>query len=230
MLKRSMVLKAAVVCAAVVGIAQASIITMDLTPTNLNSHDLSWQNIEAVSYSWNDINNNGILEVGETGQLNVTMGKNLEGTHDYDALKVWVDGKEINTPTPTDNFNLHSDPNATDKFMWDIPGASDAAWTGGNKTFSFNYNFIEAKTYDVIAAVMCSRDLSNLYNPTWPANDAPTIWDWNNWYTDTDRFQGETNKYQITVKENVPEPGSLSLLLLGLSGLAGSLFIRRRSK
>lgn len=243
MRKETIGLKAAIMFAAVVGMAQASPIT--LSPTSLNSYNLTWQDIKNVSYTWNDVNHDNKIEVGETVHLNVTMEKNCWGTHDYDAMKLWVDGTCINTPNPTNVFDLKTDPNAANKFMWDYnKGITDYTneskysykhWNGINddgknlyKTFSFDYNFTSVGVHDLIAGVMCSRDLSGLYGSP---NDVPTIYDWNNWNTNTSRYQGQTNKYQIQVcQASAPEPSSFSLMLLGLSSLAGSLLIRRKNK
>lgn len=73
---------------------------------------------------------------------------------------------------------------------------------------------------------MCSADLSGLASSgSW---DNPDQADWDAWGPLQGRFQGETEFWRLNVSNNVPEPGSFSLMFLGLTSLAGALFIRRK--
>ena len=177
--------------------------------------------------------------MGEKVTFTVDMHKNFWGTHDYDALKVWIDGTPINPPATTLR---------TEQFVWDynagIGNYTDGSyswkpWNGGDKYFSFDYTFSDAGTYDLTASVMCSRDLSGLFyvsGDRW--NDNPSQWDWDAWTQDVhlttkgpwgSPLQGETERYQLTVAtQSVPEPGSASLMFLGLTCLVGVVGIRRK--
>ena len=196
----------------------------------------SWQEISSVSCSWDDVNGNSIFEVGEEATFTVTMDKTFYGTHDFDALQVWLDEAPwISAPYL-----------ATDYFEWDYnAGIADyqdrskysyKAWDGGVMSFELAYTFTEAGYYDFAASVMCSDDLSDLVGYT--KLDNPSEWDKQAWENNplihdgriTNRnggaLQGETQFYRLKVEsQSVPEPTILSLLGCGLLGL---VFIRRK--
>lgn len=206
----------------------------------MSQGNLNWQDIAGVSYVWDDVNANSILEVGETVTFTVDMHKNHWGTHAYDALKVWIDETPINPPSTT---------LLTKQFTWDynagIGNYTDGSyswkpWNDGDKYFSFDYTFADAGTYDLTASVMCSRDLSGLYyysGNRW--NDSPSQYDWDAWTQNVHQttkgaygsaLQGETERYQLNVAaRSVPEPGSSTLMLLGLSCIVGLVGIRRKN-
>lgn len=224
MLKRTNYLKSAVGLFAAVGLIQAAPVT--LTSLWNYSGNQTWQDIKSVSASYVDGNNNGILEVGEAVTFSVTMEKDNWGTHDFDALKVWVDELP----------GIEAPYYATDNFQWDYNnGVSDwqngyvysyKDWTGGTRTFNETVTFNSAGDWGFAASVMCSRDLSGLSGT---ANDVPDAADWNAWSPDIHKnagwLQGEDEAYKITVSQKVPEPGILSLIGCGILSLA---FIRRR--
>jgi len=210
--------KTAIACAVVVGVVQADPVSM--VSTQLNTHNTWWQ--EIVGATWEDASGDNIIEVGEQVTFTVTMDKQYRGDHDYDALKLWVDGGVIGAPSTANGTLLK---NTGYEYLWDATGGgwNSDPYTGPVKNFSFNYTFDTVGTHDLTAAVMCSRDLSDLSG--WP-NDKPTTYDFKLWNINTDRYQGETEKFQLSVvTRNVPEPTVLSLLGSGLLGLA---FIRRR--
>jgi hypothetical protein len=245
MLKKTLVSKIAISCLALIGLAQATIVTITPT-TSITSGVTSWQDIKSVSYSWSDADNDGLLAVGDMATFSVTMHKTYWGKHDYDALKFWID-KEV-TPTTVTNVLTSTgtwdfDPtnaNATAKWLnnhntpqtWDDTwdNYSYKPWTGGDRTFTFNYTFASTGTYDIIQSVMCSADLAKLASPT---TGNPSTGDWNAWTQDIHKknpgYQGETEKYKLTVKtKKIPEPSSISMILLGLAGLAGFAVSRKR--
>jgi hypothetical protein len=233
MLKKNLGFKIGIMCALVVGMAQATTITKNLSTTSTSQGNTVWQDIQGVSYSYNDLDGNGQISVGETVTFSVTMEKTLWGTHDYDALKFWID--QEGTSGSTNEY--------TGTAIWNFTESNDN-YSGATKNFTFSYTFETEGTYDITQSVMCSRDLSGLYyvvgyGNQW--NDAPTSWDWDAWTEDIhsngtkgaggSNLQGETERGSITVvSKSVPEPGTFSLLACGLMSLAGAAFFRRKKK
>ncbi|MBN1603899.1 MAG: hypothetical protein JW915_19970 [Chitinispirillaceae bacterium] len=114
-------------------------------------------------------------------------------------------------------------------------------------SIGFEYTFESARDYTLTARTMCSDDLAALNtkdgNPV--ANTStyidannqvryenmpiPTAKDWKA-FTATNpnsTLQGEIEQYTVSVRD-VPEAGSLSLMLLGLTSLTGAFFVRKR--
>lgn len=214
---------------AMAGAVHAAPIT--LAPIANYTADRSWQDIKTTTYTWADANSNNQIDVGENVTFTVNMHKSNWGMHDYDALKIWIDNAPIGGST------LYSQ-----NFIWDFDVSdvnmtsstySYKPWNGGDKAFSFNYTFATAGSFDLLASVMCSADLSGLSG--W-ANGQPTQADWDAWAYDvhgpggSDVYQGETEIYRIKVYEAVPEPSTLALFGLSLVGFAGMRLSRRKRK
>jgi len=241
MVKRLGLFKIGIGCAAIVGMVQATPLTAIATYSDNN---MAWQDIKGASYTYVDGDNDGILETGEAVTFTVTMEKKNWGKHDFDALKVWIDKTPVNAPSTTlytNNFIWDFDPtNANANGTWyntitkKWQDYSYRPWTGGDKPFSFTYTFNTAGTYDITASAMCSSDLSAIVggNP----------WDktkWGAWKETVHSgpsvlgraIQGETEVYELKVyTQKVPEPSSFSLIFLGITGLIGAAFIRRKKK
>jgi hypothetical protein len=220
MLKKSGFLKIGISCLAFFGVVYSTPLTLSQGFTS--SYDKSWQDIKSVTASFVDGNNNSILEIGENVTFSVVMHKTYWGVHDFDALKIWVDesdGANLMSDTGTWDFDKYVNNSKHSDFDY-------KPWKGGNKLFTFDYTFNTAGTYDFVAAVMCSADLTGVANPTSTLNGL----DWSSWNQDTYRYQGETERYSLSVAENVPEPSSLSLFAFGLTSIAGALFMRRKKK
>lgn len=250
MSKRSVGLKIGLACVAMVGLVQAGLMTAYETD---GKGQLTWQDIQSISYV--DANKDGTIQTGEKVTFSITMHKQQYGDHDYDVLKVWIDGNTLLAPVTSDGTLLKD---SGYPLIWDAGsnGNGNIANGGITKTFSFDYTFNTTGTHDFAAGVMCSADLARMsgLSLTGPdkgpssdpfiidgtKNDAPTTFDWSLWSINAHkdynlyeyasngwRLQGETERYRIPVT-NVPEPSSFSLIFLGLASLAGSLAFRRK--
>jgi hypothetical protein len=251
MSKKNVILKFLSVGVLLAGMAQAEFVTVTLTPTEtITQNNTTWQNVQSVSYKWNDADGDNAINVGDNVSFDIVMHKTEWGTHDYDAMKVWVGDEVIKAPV-VDN-QLTTLKSTGYEFLWDYSGYGNIAVPDGSDTkhFGFTYEFNAEGEYDLTASVMCSRDLSGLISaPNTPIgsiwNDSPTMYDFNAWDKDVHKdgttgagwtdwwgnwhpsaLQGETKVYGLSVvAKNVPEPTILSLLGCGLLGLA---FVRRK--
>jgi hypothetical protein len=228
MVKKGITIKFLAAGLLLAGLVQADIIQLtssQFLKTNQYTGNLSWQEIQSVTCSFND-DGDKILEVGENVTFTVTMAKDNWGTHNYDALKVWVDKLP----------GIESPYYGTQNFVWDYNGATDyngnsaysyKDWAGGTMSFSYSVKFLEEGDFGFAASVMCSRDLSGLNSAGTP--DVPVSADWAAWNPNAHQnkswLQGEDEWYKLTVSKSVPEPTLISLLGCGLLGL---VFVRRR--
>jgi hypothetical protein len=228
--------KAVLACATWAAIASSAQAATMLTADPARNYvgNTAWQNLGAVSYSFADTNGDNVLQVGEKVTFTVDMQKDNWGTHRFDALKVW-----LVDPSVRPAANLY-----TGQFTWDyasgatVPYAGMAndpyswkPWTQGDKSFSFSYTFSQAGSFDLLASVMCSRDLSDLVGS---ADDKPTAADWNAWTKNIHKgngsLQGEDKTYHLVVAmAPVPEPETYAMLLAGL-GLMATVARRRKPR
>lgn len=193
------------------------------------------------------------INVGDEVTFEFTVHKTLWGVHTFDALKVWLDeevfyadewvfGETNNTVRidETNNLKTYSDysdnPNAYrysfgswNKCVYD--GNAPFGWKKGeslyyanaDSTFSATYTFNDAGEFDLVARVVCSSDLAGGH-PGLKSEDYRknrSVFEKDKQYT-----QGETERIRIRVT-NVPEPSTLILLGLSMSGVA---FMRQKRK
>ena len=230
-----LIFKVGIGCVAAVGLAQAN----TLTPVSTVYGDTSWQNIGGTSYTFTDTNHDGQINVGEKVTFTVDMQKTYWGIHAFDALKVWIDnssGTNLSINQFRWNFDpTHNNETATGWYVsptgqW-VNNDSWKPWKGGDQLFSFDYTFTTAGSYDLVASVMCSADLSGLTGISQTALETNNDWSkWNeNFHSLPGWKQGETDRYQFTVVASpVPEPQTYAMMLAGL-GLIGFTVRRRKS-
>ncbi len=196
----------------------------------------SWGVADGVSWTVLDASNNpgtyghDVINVGDTVRFKFVMHKTLWGTHRFDAIRAWIDwdgnGFDItadeiirDTYEFNPNYAYSDDPYA---WFWDGSKPVSLYYANEDKEFTTDVTFTEAGYFDLIARVICSRDLGAEDYP-----GAPTDWNrltpWPNLGLG-DWGQGEFEKYTVRV---VPIPPAL--LLFG-SGLMFTGFFRRRHK
>jgi hypothetical protein len=175
------------------------------------------------------------INVGDEVTFEFTVHKTLWGVHTFDALKVWLDeevfyadewvfGETNNTVRidETNNLKTYSDysdnPNA-----WDYKNNKSLYYANADSTFSATYTFNDAGEFDLVARVVCSRDLAGSH-PGLKSEDYRN--DRSVFGKDTQYTQGETERLRIRVT-NVPEPSTLILLGLSMFGVA---FMRQKRK
>jgi len=256
MVRRQWVIKCALILAGVVGMVQADMLhtttqwqslgvetIADGAATN-SLNGVMWKIGDAGEFGNSDFD----FEVGDKVTFKVTLYKEYQGTHLFDALKVWMnDDVELQDALYLkDNGNVYSNGMFSTSFFDNQPVHSSYDYT-------FDYTFASEGDYDLTARVTCSDDLADVVNnfdngkkyvPNYLIH-TPSAWAWKNtvdlvtnsdWagFTRTNSMirngfgQGETERYKFTVtSHSVPEPSLISLLGFGLLGLT---FVTRKRR
>jgi hypothetical protein len=248
--------KAMLVGAVMVGMAQAGNYDNPVKPTDLSLNSTTdWQNLGDITWTWNDLNTDGAINPNEVVTFTIEVEKYKTGRHLFDALKVWqgddvVKTQSWNVPvvsnteavvntTYTTSFTFTPDAVGTYDFTARVTCSDDLSKVakdsllGATQPWGTSKKFFDNNNQWTL----------NTSNYTWGGHTYTTQWysetsldrvttnDWNSWGKDTKLWQGDTKKFQIVVVEKeVPEPGSLSLMFLGLTSLAGAFFMRRKNK
>jgi len=181
---------------------------------DLSDDGVSWSIDGGLTYG------HDYIDVGTSVIFKFEMYKELWGTHDYDALKAWIDTDMDNTFEASelvisDQWNFASE-NPSMYSYSDNPLAVDEwgnslYYADSTTTFYTTVTFNNPGDYWMRARVVCDDDLGvgGMANLT-PYGGF---------------FQGETEDWNINV---VPEPGIITMLFASLFSLAA--FGRRKKR
>lgn len=197
------------------------------TPSLPQNDSTLWQDISLIEWSTDHGSTWGQsspLLVGQTVEFKITMHKTNIGNHYADFVKAWLDlnGDEHFTANEAVLFGYHVD-NDTRQNSWNPERVS-------GQSFSFISNAItltDTLPADLwlLVRMTCSESLilsAGLNsNDPWTLQWHTPIETFNNYFSPTRHyFQGESELVHLTVINQVPEPGTLSLLTAAMLAAA----------
>lgn len=199
-------------------------------PTNGTSYGVSWS-IDGGAFG-----NDTALTVGQSVQFRFNMHKRNVGTHYADLLGAWVDwGQDGKFNHAVDQIVYHEHILAPQQGVvntayesslgsWEKPDTPDIT------VFSNTFLLGDEHVGDLWlrAVVTCTHSVTKKKGYGWNAQ-------WSDQFKDNYQryykprgyyYQGETEEWKISVAQ-VPEPGTLALLGLGIAGL---IVVRKNAK